>query len=225
MQRSLDMIVGLLGILKAGCAYVPLNPDHPKARLSIQISDIQAPVVVSQQSMAHHLPEFDGEVICLDDETLFANRPTTNLNAKTSPESLAYVLYTSGSTGVPKGVAVQHRNLVNYTHFICERLKLDDSRDKLQFASVSTINADLGNTCIFPSLVSGGCLHILSYEVATDGARFARYLAAHPIDVLKIVPGHLSSLLDTMGAETRLPRKYLITGGDILSWELADIAD
>ena len=221
VQRSPDVIVGLLGILKAGCAYVPLNPDHPKARLSKQLSDIQARVVVSQQSVAHYLPDFDGEVVCLDHEALFESQPATNPKTNATPASLAYVLYTSGSTGVPKGVAVQHRNLVNYSHFICEKLKLN-TNEKLHFATVSTINADLGNTCIFPSLISGGCLHILSYDVATDGARFASYLTEHPIDVLKIVPAHLSSLLDTMGTEARLPRRYLILGGDVLSWELAE---
>src|SRR5262249_7491138 len=85
------------------------------------------------------------------------------------------------------------------------------------------ITADLGNTCIYPSLSSGGCLHILSYEVATDGARFDEYLRSNPIDVLKIVPSHLRALLDSqVNGEGMLPQEYLILGGEALSYELVD---
>src|SRR4030095_10900320 len=94
-------------------------------------------------------------------------------------ENMAYIIYTSGSTGKPKGVMVRHEGLVNYTNYICQRL--DTGRHEgLKFATVSTITADLGNTCIYPSLLSGGCLHILSYEVAADGARVEAYLRRNP---------------------------------------------
>ena len=106
-----------------------------------------------------------------------------------------YVIYTSGSTGVPKGVAVRHRNLVNYADFIAKRLELEKYPEGLQFATVSTLGADLGNTCIYPALISGGTLHIVGYEMATDPRSFAAYVAKHPIDVLKIVPSHLQALV------------------------------
>jgi non-ribosomal peptide synthetase component F len=93
----------------------------------------------------------------------------------------------------------------------------------LQFATVSTITADLGNTCIYPSLVSGGCLHVLTYEVATDGARFEEYAKRNPIDVLKIVPSHLGALLGSqLNGARMLPQRYLILGGEALSYELVD---
>ncbi len=195
VDRSLDMIVGLLGILKAGGGYVPLSPEHPKARLLAQLTDIQSPVLVTQEKLVAQLPDFDGEVICLDrDRSAFETQQTTNPKRNVSPQHLVYIIYTSGSTGLPKGVAVTHQNLVNYTEYICKKLNLP-ANGALQFASVSTITADLGNTCIFPSLVSGGCLHVLNYETATDRVRFADYFSHNPIDVLKIVPSHLSSLL------------------------------
>ena len=103
-----------------------------------------------------------------------------------------YVIYTSGSTGVPKGVAVRHRNLVNYADFITKRLELKKYPEGLQFATVSTLGADLGNTCIYPALISGGTLHIVSYETATDPRQLAAYVAKYPMDVLKIVPSHLA---------------------------------
>ncbi|MGH9905799.1 MAG: non-ribosomal peptide synthetase, partial [Pyrinomonadaceae bacterium] len=115
-------------------------------------------------------------------------------------------------------MAVTHRSLSNYTEFIYAKLGLEHKR--LAFATVSTLSADLGNTCIFPCLVSGGCLHVLSYEVATDAEGFAEYVARHPIDVLKIVPSHLKTLLDSDA--TILPREYLILGGEASSWKLIE---
>jgi amino acid adenylation domain-containing protein len=219
LERSTGLIVALLGILKAGGAYVPLNADNPKPRLAQQLDE--AVVLITEQNLLTHMPEFAGKTICLDSQkTLWSNQPCKNLELQTSPDNLVYVLYTSGSTGVPKGVAVRHRNLVNYSHFITKRLHLDQHPDGLQFATVSTIAADLGNTCIYPALISGGCLHLISYEVATDPQHLGHYTAQHPIDVLKIVPSHLQALLQAPEAHQVLPRQYLITGGEALSPKL-----
>src|SRR4029077_11475387 len=92
----------------------------------------------------------------------------------------------------------------------------------LHFATVSTLGADLGNTCIFPALISGGCLHIMRYEDCTDSQRFARYCQQHPIDVLKIVPSHLQALLNSPEAQQLLPGKYLIMGGETLTGALLE---
>jgi amino acid adenylation domain-containing protein len=221
-ERSAEMLIGLLGILKAGGAYVPLNPDHPKARLLLQLKESECRIVVTQEKLATQFESFDGEILNLDQSDVFRKEWEGNLEQIATPESLVYVIYTSGSTGVPKAVAVTHRNLVNYTEFIRQKLRLDEtSADRqLHFATVSTISADLGNTCIFPSLVSGGCLHILSYEASTDSRVFANYVARQPIDVLKIVPSHLNSLLASNDRKSILPRKYLILGGESLSWNL-----
>jgi len=221
VERSAEMIVALLGILKAGGAYVPLNPDNPKPRLAKQL--VGTVVLITQQKLLGQMPEYSPRTICLDrDSRLWSNQPRTNPANVTTPENLVYVIYTSGSTGVPKGVAVRHRNLVNYSHFITRRLHLDRYPEGLHFGTVSTIGADLGNTCIYPSLISGGCLHVISYEASTDAQRFARYSGQYPLDVLKIVPSHLQALLQTTDAQQILPRKYLITGGETLTPKLLE---
>jgi amino acid adenylation domain-containing protein len=221
VERSAEMIIGLLGILKAGGCYVPLVPDNPKSRLSHQLLETDASLVLTQETLLDRLPDFSGETICLDRDCLLLNKElTSNPPRNNSPDDLVYVIYTSGSTGVPKGVAVRHFNLVNYSHFIRSRLELDRHSQGLHFATVSTISADLGNTCIFPSLISGGCLHVMDYETAMTPDLFASYAKAHPIDVLKITPSHLSTLLNAPEGKAIIPRKVLILGGEASSWDL-----
>jgi len=218
VSRSGKMIIGLLGILKAGGAYVPLNPEHPRGRLASQLAESNASVLITDSGLKDPALEFTGETIDLQlqRDRLFA-QPQENPETSTTADNFVYVIYTSGSTGISKGVAVQHRNLVNYTNFILRRLKVTEP---LNFAFVSTIAADLGNTCIFPSLLSGGCLHILNHEVAMDGALFKRYFAEHPIDVLKIVPSHFQALLAAEPDGNLLPAKFLLLGGEALSPDL-----
>src|SRR6266496_3828314 len=221
LDRSAETMMAVLAILKAGGAYVPLNADNPPARLKQQLEGAAA--LITEAKLAAQMPEFAGTTILLDrDQKQWANEPKKNPASNTNPESLVYVIYTSGSTGVPKGVAVRHRNLVNYAHCIAQKLELEKYPEGLQFATVSTLGADLGNTCIYPSLISGGCLHIVSYEMATDPHRMAEYVSKHPIDVLKIVPSHLQALLQSEEAGKLLPRKYLITGGETLTPKLVE---
>lgn len=219
VERSAEMIIGVLGILKAGGAYVPLIPDNPKDRLAHQLSETKAPALITEKKFLASLPQFSGKTICFDqDQATLAAQPATNPDHVNAPENTVYVIYTSGSTGVPKGVAVSHANLVNYSNFICEKLKARN--EAFHFATVSTLAADLGNTAVFPSLISGGCLHVISYEMAMAGNLFAEHAKKHPIDVLKITPSHLTSLLASPEGANMLPRKYLVLGGDAASWDL-----
>lgn len=230
--RSPEMIVALLAVLKAGGAYVPLDPVLPKARLRYMLENSGAAVLITQQAVAAALPDFAGqvsleaagleaaglEVVCLDRcAEAIARQPESNLPAQTALHHLAYVLYTSGSTGEPKGVAVEHRHLLNYIHGITTRLELSGCAS---FATVSTLAADLGNTAIFPALSTGATLHIISQARITDPNALAAYFCEHPIDCLKIVPSHLSALLTATHPEQVLPRQSLILGGESCCWAL-----
>lgn len=219
LERSAEMVLGVLGILKAGGAYVPLIPDNPKERLAHQLSETQAPVLITEKKFLSSLPAFAGKTLCLDqDQALIVAKPSSNPEHINAPENTVYVIYTSGSTGVPKGVAVSHSNLANYTNFICD--KLEARTEALNFATVSTLGADLGNTAIFPALASGGCLHVISYDTAMAGNLFADYAKRHPIDVLKITPSHMGTLLASPDGPGMLPRKYLVLGGEAAGWDL-----
>lgn len=218
MTRSVEMLIGILGILKAGGAYVPLDPEHPPARLAYQLEDSGATLVVTQSTLAQQLPACDANILCLDQIQDELNREeAANLETQITGEDLAYIIYTSGSTGKPKGVMIRHHAIINYIHALREVIGQEEG---LHFATVSTLSADLGNTSIFCSLVSGGCLHILPYELVTDGAAFSRYGITHPLDVVKIVPSHLQALLATSDTAAMLPRKLLLLGGEALPTHL-----
>jgi amino acid adenylation domain-containing protein len=214
-ERSARTMVAILGVLKAGAAYIALATDNPAPRLAQQL--INANALITEQGLLSRMPAI-ATTLCLDrDEATWAGQPETNPGRPVTADDLVYVIYTSGSTGQPKGVAVRHRNLVNYASFMAQQLCLDQYSEGLQFATVSTFSADLGNTCIYPSLISGGCLHIIASDVATDPSRLAGYFARHPIDVLKIVPSHLAALLYSGLGKQLLPRQWLITGGEALN--------
>jgi amino acid adenylation domain-containing protein len=223
LERSAETIVGVLGILKAGGAYVPLLPDMPKARLAHQLAETQAPVTITTQALLEKTPGLSGRVLCLDrDQAGLDRQPPSNPTHHVTAEDLAYVLYTSGSTGAPKGVAVSHGNVTNYTLGICLRLGLRASSMEpgLTFASVSTLGADLGNTAIFPPLVTGGRLCILGYDAAVDARVFALRNRQHRIDVLKITPSNINALMLAGNPKEVLPRKLLIVGGEACAWDL-----
>jgi amino acid adenylation domain-containing protein/non-ribosomal peptide synthase protein (TIGR01720 family) len=220
VDRSPEMLVGLLGILKAGGAYLPLDPLVPSNRLSYMVHDAGASIILTQQHLAERFPQQAAPLIYLDSNwDVIARQPDENPLSQATPENLVYVIYTSGSTGKPKGVAVEHRQLLNYLHGILERL---DLREGSSFATVSTFAADLGNTVIFPALCTGGCLHVISQERATSPEMLVDYCDRHPIDCLKIVPSHLNALLTASCPEKILPRKYLILGGEALTWQVVE---
>jgi amino acid adenylation domain-containing protein len=212
VERSLEMVVGLLGIIKAGGAYVPLDPACPRERLTFILRDTQVPVLLTQQRLITWRIEPQTQVVYLDTawEGIAQGNGTNPINTVT-PNNLLYVIYTSGATGIPKGVAVEHQQLCNYLHGVLQRLALPHSAS---FATVSTLAADLGNTMVFVSLCTGGCLHVLSQERVMDPSAMADYFTRYTIDCLKIVPSHLAALQAVPHPEDILPSRLLILGGE-----------
>jgi amino acid adenylation domain-containing protein len=211
VERSLEMVVGILGALKAGAAYVPMDTSYPQERLGFMLSDASLALVLTQRTLVSNLPESAAQVVCLDEFEWNGAQAATQNEARVRPEHLAYVIYTSGSTGRPKGVCVEHRNIVNYVLGVADRLQLEAG---MSYATVSTIAADLGNTVLFPALVTGGCLHIISQERAESQALLSDYFSREKIDVLKIVPSHLAALQSGNNPEQVMPARCLILGGE-----------
>ncbi len=216
VDRSLEMIVGMLAVLKAGGAYVPLEVVQPQERLNHILEDIQPPVILTQQRLAGNFTWPNARVICIDHDIAAGN--SENPKSRATVDNLVYVIFTSGSTGKPKGVAIEHRQLINYVAGVNERLEFPDGGS---YATVSMFAADLGNTMIFPSLCFGGTLHVIAQERTRDPVALAGYFSRYPIDCLKIVPSHLESLLMAPEPEKILPRQRLVLGGEATRSEMA----
>jgi amino acid adenylation domain-containing protein len=211
LERSVEMIVSLLGILKSGAAYVSLDTGYPKERVRLLLAQANEPLIVTAERLKESLPA-ESKVICIDSEwEIIGAESNQNPDNLSTTENLVYVLFTSGSTGQPKGVAIEHRQLVNYLEGIGERFNLATGGG---FATVSTLSADLGNTVIYLSLCTGGCLHVISQDRITDAEAMADYMSSHKIDCLKIVPSHLEALLTASQPERILPRQCLVLGGE-----------
>ncbi len=212
LERSVETVVAILAALKAGAAYVPLEVRQPAARLRWILDDCGAVAVVTcaaWRELAGGRP-----AVCLDgDAEAIAAEPAAPPGGGAAAEGLAYVVYTSRSTRRPKGVAVEHRQILNYVQGLVERLRLAPG---LAYATVSTFAADLGMTCVFAALCHGGTLHVVPEELALDGDALAAYFARHAIDVLKIVPSHLQALTGAAGPPPAalLPRRLLVLGGE-----------
>jgi amino acid adenylation domain-containing protein/FkbM family methyltransferase len=211
VERSLEMIVGLLGVLKSGAAYVPIDTAFPRDRISFMLGDANVTALLTQSHLLENLPPYAAPVVCLDRFDWSGAQHSSPDKSGFHPSDLAYVIYTSGSTGRPKGVGIEHRNIVNYTLGVSERFEFAEG---MNHATVSTIAADLGNTVIFPALVTGGSLHVVSRERIENQALMGEYFQRERIDVLKIVPSHLAALLTGKNAEHVMPKQRLILGGE-----------
>lgn len=222
LEHSFDTFVGLIGALKAGAAYVPLDPEYPLERLMYILEDSDPSIILTQESLQHLFKSSpEGTVLCLDsDWERFSTESTQPLKWTGMMNSLAYLLYTSGSTGRPKGVAIEHRQIVNYVQNICERLSFEPGS---AFALVQPLSFDSCHTSIFTALSTGGSLHIISRERSVSPQQLAECFAKQPIDYLKITPSHLNALMQGVEEPGQvLPNKALILGGEALRWDFVD---
>ena len=220
LERSVETVVCILGVLKAGGAYVPIEPEHASQRIGAMLEEAGVPLLLTQRKLIASLPVNQVMVMCVDvswEDSTQVDEPNCIDNVFSG--TLAYLMFTSGSTGRPKAVAVEHRQLVNYVRGISERLQLSGIAN---YALASTFATDLGHTAIFPPLVTGGTLHVLSSERLANPEAVAEYFELHCIDFLKIVPTHLAALLESLPARKILPRRRLILGGDVCRRDLVE---
>ncbi|MCD5987223.1 non-ribosomal peptide synthase/polyketide synthase [Pseudomonas sp. CDFA 553] len=206
--RSSQWVLMLLSVMKAGAAYVPLDPALPLARLQRLVVESDARCVLLGDPA--RLTSFGDAALLVDagSENGFSDAA---LSLPVDVTNAAYVIFTSGSTGQPKGVVVSHGALANYVQGIHARLDLQPGQG---MAMVSSVAADLGNTTLFGALCSGGRLCLASQDDVADAECFAAFMQQHAVDVLKIVPGHLSGLLAALPEARLLPRQLLVVGGE-----------
>jgi amino acid adenylation domain-containing protein len=189
LERSLEMIIGLLAILKAGGAYLPLAPDYPIERLQFMLEDSQVSFLITQRSLLAVLPPSQANVICLDEiEEQVSQYPQDNLQSELTSSNLANVIYTSGSTGKPKGVMVEHRGLVNLASSQIQSFAVNHNSRVLQFASFSF------DACISEILMtfgSGATLYLAQKDALLPGQPLIERLVKNGITHVTLPPSAL----------------------------------
>ncbi|MBB3105495.1 amino acid adenylation domain-containing protein, partial [Azomonas macrocytogenes] len=222
VERSLEMIVGLLAILKAGGAYVPLDPAYPKDRLAYMIEDSGIGLLLTQSPLLERL-SIPGSVhsLCLDrmDEELSAY-PDSNLENLAQPENLAYVIYTSGSTGQPKGTALRHNSFVNLLHWFQQRCELT-AQDKVLL--ISSYSFDLTQKNLHGILCAGGQLHIPAGTTGYDPDAYRQQIAEHGITLINCAPSAFYPLLQGGHYAGLASLRHVLLGGEPIS--LAELSD
>ncbi|MBQ4850305.1 non-ribosomal peptide synthetase [Pseudoalteromonas sp. MMG012] len=226
VERSLEMVVGVLAILKAGGAYVPLDPSYPLERLKFMVEDADVHLILTQSAFSALHREFSAQVIEIDDlctaqasaNSIFGHLPVNNLNRKAqalTSNHLAYVIYTSGSTGKPKGVLVEHRGVVNY---LCHAKKYWQPEHKGAVVS-SPLSFDATVTSLLTPLVSGKELVVLPEDMLRTFELLSWYLFEQGDSwMFKITPTHLDGLFPFFTNETPcLHAHSIVIGGEQLT--------
>ncbi|NEQ95205.1 MAG: amino acid adenylation domain-containing protein [Cyanothece sp. SIO2G6] len=213
VERSVDMMVGLLGILKAGSAYIPLDPNYPPPRLAFMVDDANVEVLISQSWLQDLLPNYRGKTVCLDQPIpAVVTAPTS----PTQADNLAYMIYTSGSTGRPKGVQITHNAVVDLIHSQRQDLGITSADTILSAASFSF---DMSVLELWLPLVVGAQLVLVSREVAQDGLRLAAQINTRGVTLMQATPATWRMLLDAnWSGSTQL---QIICGGEALTPDLA----
>ncbi|MFB6366856.1 amino acid adenylation domain-containing protein [Paenibacillus elgii] len=212
--RSPDMIVGLLGILKAGGAYLPIDPDYPVDRIKYMLDNSRTRVLLTQTHLADQV-EFDGMKLCLDTDAAY-EVAADNPPPRSRPSDLLYVIYTSGTTGKPKGVMIEHRNMVNLLHHQFWHTNVDYSGSVLQF---TTLSFDVSSQEIWSALLAGGALHLVTNETRRSPDKLLRLIEERQIHVLFLPVSYLKLILNESAYADKLPVsvRHIITAGEPLA--------
>ncbi|MCC3512101.1 MAG: amino acid adenylation domain-containing protein [Oscillatoriales cyanobacterium] len=215
MNRCMEMVICFLGVMKAGAAYVPIDPAYPHERRAYKLRDAAVRFILIQQDLVKFLPEHNARVICPDtDWHDMAPYSTENLSLLTTPEHLAYVIYTSGSTGNPKGVMITHRGMVHHSKAIAQAFNLQAGDRVLQFSSMSF---DIIIEEVFPSLVSGATIVLRTEDCISSTRQFLEFIEQERITILDLPTAFwhgLVSGLSLLGVPMSPDVRLVIVGGE-----------
>ncbi|MBW4510720.1 MAG: amino acid adenylation domain-containing protein [Scytonematopsis contorta HA4267-MV1] len=230
MEPSLEMVVGLLGILKADGVYVPLDPRLPKQRLAFMLEDTQISVLLTQKSLSVELPIYQAKVICLDNDwEMIAQNSVTMPVSLVKPQNLACVFYTSGSTGNPKGVLVVHQGLVNYALAAVKDFELQSSDRILQLASLSF---DVVLEELLPTWLSGATVVLRDRNTVVSGAELQKLIEQQQLTGMELTTAYWQQWVSELSLTQQTPPsslRFVIMGGEMVlpeklaTWQQFDI--
>src|SRR6185312_9136535 len=216
MERSVELVIGIMGILKAGGFYVPLDPVYPRERLAFMVADTQMPVLLTNQHLADDLPS-TVQIVSLDtDWPVIAQRSGERPVSGVMVNNLAYVIYTSGSTGKPKGIMVSHQGLVNYLSWCTHHYAVAAGTGSVVHSSIAF---DLTITSLFPPLLVGRRVLLVPEERGVE-ALASTLQQGEDVSLIKITPAHLEMLNQHLSTDAIAPVVgALIIGGEALLGE------
>jgi amino acid adenylation domain-containing protein len=217
LDRSVDLLVGLLGVLKAGGCYVPLEPSYPASRLAFMAAETAAPVLLTRSDLAGRVPAAQWTVVALDTDReridrLPAHRPASAV----TPDNLAYVIYTSGSTGTPKGVMASHRGVVHFLAWCGWKYQAHEGTGALVHSPVSF---DLTVTGLFLPLMHGRTVTLVPGDEHPVVGLADRLAAGADFTFVKLTPSHLPLLAQCLPASATAAARWLVVGGEQLTAE------
>jgi len=216
VERSLEMMVGLLGILKAGGGYLPIDPEYPTERLLYILQDAQVRVLLTQKHLIAGLPKHQSELVCLDTDWSFTTQAQeSNPGCEVQPENLAYAIYTSGSTGEPKGVMIQHSSVVNLAHGLHQAIYAHHQISPLRVSINGSLAFDTSVKQII-QLIYGHSLNIVPEKVRFDGHAMLSYLRQQKIDVLDCTPSQLRLLISVGLLDSDNHPQSVLVGGEAI---------
>ncbi|TBV04729.1 non-ribosomal peptide synthase/polyketide synthase, partial [Stutzerimonas kirkiae] len=219
VERSLEMVVGLLAILKAGGAYVPLDPEYPQERLAYMMAHSEARILLTLESLVDHIPAANAITWCLDrDWHEIAHYSKATPEFASDPENLAYCIYTSGSTGKPKGVTIRHRALVNFLVSMEKQPGLDACDRVLALTSLSF---DIAGLELYLSLMVGASLVLLAGQENRDPQALLSLIERQAVNTIQATPSTWRMLLDVAPVNA-FQNCRLISGGEALAPDLAE---
>ncbi len=207
VERSIEMIIGLLGILKAGGVYVPLDPAYPRERLAFMLEDSQARVLITQRYLERTLPAHCAHCVLLDQAEAFNQYPVTNFKTAVTPGNLAYMIYTSGSTGKPKGVMVTHANLWHYVHALRSALGISAEDRYLHTASFSFSSSVRQ---LFLPLTSGAAVVLAHRNQLDDPRRLFELVKRRKVTIMDLVPSYWRVCLEALEGWSPQTRSELL---------------
>ncbi|WP_432403717.1 amino acid adenylation domain-containing protein [Wukongibacter sp. M2B1] len=212
-QPSIEMIMGILAVLKAGGAYLPIDPEFPENRIKYILEDSGSKLVLTQSSLVDMIKSsFEAEVIDLEYNNI-SKEDSSNLESISNANDLVYVIYTSGTTGKAKGTFLTNRNLANYTDWFIETSGLNN-RDKGLL--LSSFAFDLGYTTLYSSILVGGELHLVSKDTYLYPEKLMSYLEENRISFIKLTPSLYSTLVDSHSFQSKLNwfLRLIVLGGE-----------
>ncbi|MBT7409881.1 MAG: amino acid adenylation domain-containing protein, partial [Methylococcales bacterium] len=220
LQRSHNLVIALLAVLKTGAAYVPVDPDYPEDRIDLMLMDSQSKIIITETQTLALLPVKNIETICLDkDYQYYTHLDNSNLNITIDSKQLAYVIYTSGSTGKPKGVGIPHQAIVNHMLWMQDTFPLNSS-DKVLQKTPFSFDASIWE--FYAPLIAGAQLVIAKPRGHRDAEYLLNEIADKKVSILQTVPTLLRLMLSLPEAESKLfSIKRVFCGGETLSTELA----